>query len=278
MCETVFCATKSTTKPPNTKTWACMYLQEEPSTPPSDEPSGDSDEATNPDEFTQVNAHQTYKFLIHEFTGLDVVAYLGKGSSNHSPGQMEVFKTQADDKSISIYDSGGLPFLLIPKAQITMQGTQMPCSFTSTFYPGSKLSELLNHIFAGYLSLYLIDAHGKTSLCGSHQVPLDPGQTELLQTCCEDDSYDYPMVPDLPKQDQHGCCIENYGSDVLTGHQGSQNKVSSVTSVSRSSKSYFVWHTQQLALDTTFFDARSPYCTHQFSNCPSNLLTTHLHL
>ena len=29
-----------------------MYLQEEPSKPPSDEPSRDSDEATDPDEFT----------------------------------------------------------------------------------------------------------------------------------------------------------------------------------------------------------------------------------
>ena len=28
MCETVFCVTKSPTKPPNTKTWPCMYLQE----------------------------------------------------------------------------------------------------------------------------------------------------------------------------------------------------------------------------------------------------------
>ena len=46
MCETVLCASKSATKPPNPKTWACMYLQEEPSTPPSDEPSGDTDETT----------------------------------------------------------------------------------------------------------------------------------------------------------------------------------------------------------------------------------------
>ena len=58
----------------------------------------------------------------HELTGLDVViaacpfqsssgkvvgifseyAYLGKGSSNHSPGQMEVFKTQVHDKSIKV--------------------------------------------------------------------------------------------------------------------------------------------------------------------------------
>ena len=39
---------------------------------------------------------------------------------------MEVFKTLADDKSISIYDPGGLPILLLPKAQITMQGIQYP--------------------------------------------------------------------------------------------------------------------------------------------------------
>ena len=86
MCGTVLCVTKSATKPPNTKTRACVYLQEECSTPPSDEPSGDTHETTNPDEFTQVNAHHTYRFQCnHEFTGLDVVAYLGKGSSNHSP-------------------------------------------------------------------------------------------------------------------------------------------------------------------------------------------------
>ena len=122
MCETVLC-TKSASKPPNTKTGVCMYLQEEPSIHPSNKPPGDTDEATNLEEFTQVNAHHTYRFQCnHEFTGLDVVAYLGKGSSNHSPGPMEVFKTQADDKSIPIYDPGGLPILLIPKAQITLQG------------------------------------------------------------------------------------------------------------------------------------------------------------
>ena len=58
-----------------------MYLQEEPSTPPSDEASEDTEEATDPGEFTQVNAHHTYRSQCnHEFTGLDVVAYLGKGS------------------------------------------------------------------------------------------------------------------------------------------------------------------------------------------------------
>ena len=36
---------------------------------------------------------------------------------------------------------------------------------------------------------------------------------------------------------------------------------------SESSKPYFVWQTQQLVVvDTTFFDARSPYCTHQGSD------------
>ena len=144
-----------------------------------------------------MNAHHTYRFQKtgrklnvvgidnHEFTVFDVVA-------NHSPGQMEVFKTQVDDKSISTYDPGGLPFLLIPKAQITMQGTQVFCSCTSTFYPGSKLSEQLDHIFAGYVFLCLIDAHGKTSLCGFHQVALDSGQNELLKYFCQDGSYDYP--------------------------------------------------------------------------------------
>ena len=60
----------------------------------------------------------------HELTGLDVVtaaslldtnlgkvigifneyAFLGKGSSIHSPGQMEYFKTKVDDKSIKVND------------------------------------------------------------------------------------------------------------------------------------------------------------------------------
>ena len=40
--------------------------------------------------------------------------------------------------------------------------TQVPCPITSTFYPGSKLLALLDHRFAEYLFLCLIDAHGKT--------------------------------------------------------------------------------------------------------------------
>ena len=72
-----------------------MYLEEEPSTFPSNEPSRDTD------------THHTYRSQCnHEFTSLVVVAYLGKGFSNHSPGPMEVFKTQADDKSISLHDPG----------------------------------------------------------------------------------------------------------------------------------------------------------------------------
>ena len=153
--------------------------------------------------------------------------------------------------------------------------TQVPCLSTSTFYPGSKLPDLLDHIFAGYLFLCLINANGKTSLCRSHQVPRDPGQTELLQIFSEGDSYDYQMIPDLPKQDQHGPSIDNHGSDALAGQIVSQNKVCNVTSVFRSSKSYFVWHTQHLvAVDTISLNTRSPYCTHQVSICHSNLVTT----
>ena len=48
------CATKllNTKILPHKPKKFCMYLQEEPSTPPSDETSGDTAEATNPDEFT----------------------------------------------------------------------------------------------------------------------------------------------------------------------------------------------------------------------------------
>ena len=56
--------------------------------------------------------------------------------------------------------------------------TQIPCPITSTFYPGSKLLALLDHTFAEYLFLCLIDAQGKTLLCGSHQVLQDYGQTK----------------------------------------------------------------------------------------------------
>ena len=59
--------------------------------------------------------------------------------------------------------------------------TQIPCPVTSTFYPGSKLLAILDLTFAEYLFLCLIDTHGKTSLCGSHKIPLDYGQNKLLQ-------------------------------------------------------------------------------------------------
>ena len=54
-----------------------QHLQEEPSTPPINEPSRYTDEATDPDEFTQVNAHHTDRSQCnHEFTSLDVVVTL----------------------------------------------------------------------------------------------------------------------------------------------------------------------------------------------------------
>ena len=62
---------------------------------------------------------------------------------------------------------------------------QVHCSSTPTLYPGSKPT-LLDHNFAGYLFLCLIDAHGKTSFLGFHQVSLDLGQIELPQTYWED--------------------------------------------------------------------------------------------
>ena len=102
---------------------------------------------------------------------------------------LEVLKTQADDKSISIYDPGGLLILLIPKAQITMQGIQAPSSSTSALYLLPNLPALPDHIFAGYLFLCLIDAHGKTSLIGFYQVLLASGQIESIQIFFQDDSY-----------------------------------------------------------------------------------------
>ena len=85
------------------------------------------------------------------------------------------------------------------KHNLSMLLTQVPCSFTSALYPGTNVPALADHIFSGYLFLCLIDAHGKTSLCGFHQEPLDSGQIELLQIFCEDDSYDYTLFPDPPK-------------------------------------------------------------------------------
>ena len=125
---------------------------------------------------------------------------------------MKVFKTQGHGKSIPIYDPGRPPFLLIPKAQITMQGIQVPCSSTSTIYPQSRLSELFDHIFAGYIFLCLIDVHAKITLLGFCQVLLASGQIESIQIYCQDDSYDYPLFPDPPKQDQQ-CELH-----VLTSH------------------------------------------------------------
>ena len=136
-----------------------MYLQDKPSTRPSEVPSGETEEATS------IHLTKVYKSLSH-------------GTED----------TSAFDQVLSINWQMN-----------TMLLTQVPCPVTSTFYPGPKLLALPDRTFAEYLFLCLIDAHGKTSLCGSHQVPLDYGQAKLLQTFCEEDSYDYPMISDLPK-------------------------------------------------------------------------------
>ena len=107
------------------------------------------------------------------------------------------------------------------KYNLSMLLTQVPFSFTYTFYPGSKPPPVLDHIFAGFLFLCLIAAIGKTTLLGFHQVPLDPGQIELLQSFFEDD---YPMISDPPKQDQHVPSIDKFELHVLTGHKVPQYK------------------------------------------------------
>ena len=150
LCETDFCITKSIplcdpvvhtgtkflltskTLPHKPK----MYLQDKPSTPPREVPSGETEEATS------IYLTKVYKSLSH---GIE--------------------DTSAFDQVLSI--NWQMNAMLL---------TQVPCLVTSTFYPGSKLLALLDNTFAEYLFLCLIDAHGKTSLCGSHQVPLDYGQ------------------------------------------------------------------------------------------------------
>ena len=78
-----------------------------------------------------------------------------------------------------------------------------------------------------------------------HQVPLDPEQIDLLQTSFEDDSYDYPMIPEPPKQAQHVPSIDKCELNVLTGHKVPQHEVNNVTSVLKSSKPYFAWDIKQ---------------------------------
>ena len=218
LCETDFCITKSIplchpvvhtgtmflltskTLPYKPK----MYLQDKPSTPSSEVPSGETEKATS------IHLIKVYKSLSH--------------GTKH---------TSAFDQVLSI--NWQMNAMLL---------TQVPCPVTSTFYPGPKLLALLDHTFAEYLFLCLIEAHGKTSLCGSHQVPLDYGQTKLLQTFCKDDSYDNPMISDLPQYDF------------------------------RSFKFYFVWYIQHLIVaDATFSVPRSSSYTHQASDCHSNLVT-----
>ena len=157
LCETDFCITKSiplcdpvvltgTTFLLTSKTFLHkpkMYLQDKPSTPSSEVPSGETEEATS----------------IH----LKVYKSISHGAED----------TYVFDQVLSI--NWQMNAMLL---------THVPCPVTSTFYPRPTLLALLDHTFAEYLFLCLIDAHGKTSLCGSHQVPLDYGQTKSLQTFC----------------------------------------------------------------------------------------------
>ena len=83
---------------------------------------------------------------------------------------------------------------IVHKYNLSMLLTQVPCSSTSTLYLDQTYQLYLTTSLQEYLFLCLVDAHGKTPLLGFHQVPLDPGQIELLQTFCEDDPYDYPMI------------------------------------------------------------------------------------
>ena len=70
---------------------------------------------------------------------------------------MEVFKTQADDKSISIHDPGGLPFSLIPKVQITMQG-----KYKYNAHPHQYST--LDQSYQNYLTTSLLDTYFFASL------------------------------------------------------------------------------------------------------------------
>ena len=115
-----------------------MYLQDKPSTLPSEVPSGETEEAAS------THLTKVYKSLFH-------------GTED----------TGTFDQVLSINWQMNAVLL-----------TQIPCPVTSTFYPEPRLLALCDHTFAEYLFLYLIDAHGKTSLCESHQVPLDYGYSK----------------------------------------------------------------------------------------------------
>ena len=131
--ETDFCITKSiplcdpvvhtgTTFLLTSKTIPQMYLQDKPSTPPSEVPSGETEEATS------IHLSKVYKLLSH-----------GTGD------------TSAFDQVLSINWQMN-----------AMLYTQVPCPVTSAFYPGPKLLALLDHTLAEYLFLCLVDVHGKT--------------------------------------------------------------------------------------------------------------------
>ena len=142
MCETVLGATKSATKPPNTKTWACMYLQEEPSTHPSDEQSGDTNETTNPDEFTKMNAHHTYRFqCIHEFTDLDVVTTLERDLPTTLQDQWKSSRHKLIKSQFPFMTLVDYQFYSYPRHKSAYKEYKCPAyPHLLTFYPGPKLS------------------------------------------------------------------------------------------------------------------------------------------
>ena len=108
----------------------------------------------------------------HEFTGLDVFTYLGKGSSNHSSGPMEVFK-------ISIYDPGGLLFCSCPRHKSPCKEYMCPAH--------RHLHSTLDQSYQNYLTTSLLDIYFFASLMHMERR--------------QDDSYDYPMFLYPPQQD-----------------------------------------------------------------------------
>ena len=98
---------------------------------------------------------------------------------------------------------------------------------------------------------------GKLMTLGFYQVLLASEQIESIQIFCPDDSYDYPMFQDPPKQDHYVPDIDKCELHVLTGHKVPQLKVNNVTSVLEFSMPSFGWHTQQpVAATTTFSGTR----------------------
>ena len=99
---------------------------------------------------------------------------------------------------------------------------QVPCPITSTSYPGSKLLALLDHTFAEYLFLCLIAAHGKTPLCGSHQVPLDYGQTKHVW--CTQELIVADTTFSVPRSSTYTHQVSNCNSNLVASRMGLTSK------------------------------------------------------